>query len=640
MRNFPVAEILKTLFLCIASLNLGISSGLIFLGVLFALGFVYLGFRDIRLFLGGSVNVPVYRKSLAYGAIVPFAIWWVLTPNVDFGVSPWIVFIPGFYLLYLAFLQKRSLGKGAYEVFVAFNGMAALLLGFFHAPRFCVALGLTGILLAVTAYGRPRTALWKHLLFLILFFGMGAAAFGGWKYWRTHHHYNAEKAQRYYEKTRVLGFDPAVSLGSFSENIVGYYNDQVVLRVWDSLAPNYLRAVAYETYGGGIWKIPNVPLKDLYPTKYYVDYGVFEREDSLTSDRNSHRVWVQSALDNFGYFFSAPGAVGVAAKNVDTLKLMPGLVFAASGSQSDWFYYMPDSMPVASPENPDSYLQVNGRLENFLDTVSLAMGLDSAQSASQIASVVAQYFRENFQYAMKLPFNGKDFGDPLFGFWKHRSGYCEYFASLSVLLFRHQGIPARYVTGFAAPERKAGRDYVVYRRNRSHSWVEVWTDGEWKLFDPTPRTLVPPSPSFFGDFMESAQAKFARLLHVLKDGEWRLALTSWESLLTGILESMAFYIFLGILIVVVLVLKFRKFLGAVPQESAAAAKLQWIKKLESAEKSLARQGFYRGGGETVASFIRRLESAALAKSSPENAAFKQALQTLKDYEANRWTCGQ
>ena len=102
MMNFR--EICKTIFFCIVSINLGVSSGLEILGFVFAALFIAIHVKQYLLSKSamGQRKIPRYRKIFAYGAIVPCALWWVLTPSVEMGVSPYLVFIPAWYLLYLA----------------------------------------------------------------------------------------------------------------------------------------------------------------------------------------------------------------------------------------------------------------------------------------------------------------------------------------------------------------------------------------------------------------------------------------------------------------------------------------------------------------------------------------------------------
>ena len=117
------------------------------------------------------------------------------------------------------------------------------------------------------------------------------------------------------------------------------------------------------------------------------------------------------------------------------------------------------------------------------------------------------------------------------------SGYCEYYATLSVLLLRRAGIKARYVTGFARPEVELGRPYAIFRRNSSHAWVEYYDGDQWKPLDPTPPLFVVKveRPSWLSMKFESIRARTARIFHVLRDGEWRLALNSWQDAVQKIL---------------------------------------------------------------------------------------------------------
>ena len=88
-------EICKTISFCIVSINLGVSSGIEILGFIFAILFVAMHVRQFALSKSAtsSPKNPRYRKLFAYGAIVPCALWWVLTPSVESGVSPYLVFI-------------------------------------------------------------------------------------------------------------------------------------------------------------------------------------------------------------------------------------------------------------------------------------------------------------------------------------------------------------------------------------------------------------------------------------------------------------------------------------------------------------------------------------------------------------------
>lgn len=662
-----VREICKTIFFCIVSINLGFSSGIEILGFLFAIAFVYL---SVKQFANSQKSpelqkIPHYRKMLAYGAIVPCALWWVLTPSVEGGVSPYLVFIPAWYLLYLAWLQKRSLGNGGYEVFIVFNGVSVLFMGLFQAPRACVLSGAVALLLAVYAFSRPHVALYKRLLFVLMFASLCCSSYVGFKYWKHNRYYGGRWAEDYYVKNRVMGFDPVASLGSFSSNYNSKYNNEIILRIWDTLAPPYLRAAAYEKYVAGIWKLPAIAEKKLYPARYRVDYAVFETEDSAAAAPNVKSVWVQATLDNFGFMFAAPNAVGVASKNADSLNYYSTNVFAdANGKRSDWYYYVSDSAEIYAIAGvlDSAYLQIQDKLQPFLDSVAVAMKLppkdsvnfESPEYALFNIKLIEEYFIQNFTYSYIVSgFKNHSIADPLVRFWKNKEGYCEYYATLAVLLLRHQGIPARYVTGFAHPEHVAGRPYATFRRRHSHAWAEVYINHNWYIFDPTPPLtgMTFAKTSWFASKLEGLKGRFSYILHLLKDGEWRRVVDNWQTASEQLISSPVPYVILAILLAIFAGLKIRKVrknsISKVVSKNAA----HWIALLESAEKRLARFGFARSPGETVSSFANRIEKtlqkvddsideSANKRSKKAHEHRKQecstALKLLSEYEKNRW----
>ena len=648
-------EIGKTIFFCIVSINLGVSSGLEILGFIFASLFVAI--------LLEQRNVPRYKKLFAYGAIVPFALWWVLTPSVENGVSPYLVFIPAWYLLYLALLQKRSLGNGGYEVFVVFNGVAVLFMGLYQAPRACVFSAAVALLLAVYAFGRTRVAFYKRLLFVLLYASLCGSAYIGFKYWKNDRYYSGRWAEDYYVKNRVMGFDPVAALGSFSSNYNSKYNNEIVLRIWDTLAPQYLRAAAYEKYVAGIWKLPAKAVKKLYPARYRVDYAVFEISDSVVAAPNVKSVWVQATLDNFGFMFAPANVLGIASKNADSLDYYSPNVFAGvNGTRSDWYYYVSDSIEtlainsIVSAEFDSAFLQIPSKEKELLDSIAVTMSLpvqnlvrvdstnldsvtfSQSQFAFQNLKVIEKYFIQNFKYSYVVPQKNKD---PLAAFWNSKEGYCEYYATLATLLLRNQGIPARYVTGFAHPEYVENRPYVTFRRRHSHAWVEVYIDHKWYIFDPTPPILENAFAelSWFSKKFEGLKGRFAYVMHLLKDGEWRRVVDSWQTASERLMTSPLLYVILAVLLGIFVLLKFRGHNQQKSKQTISKNIARWVSLLENSEKRLAKMGFVRNPHETVSAFIKRINQTS-KKASLKDSHFEQelslVLNQLHEYECNRW----
>lgn len=680
----------KVLFLCLASVNLGHTFDFVWLGILFAVYFIVIGVLNAtrrREF----AKRPRYNKILAYGAIVPLALFWVMTPSVENGVSPYLIFLPGIYLLYLAALQERSRGNGGFEVFVAFDGVGALLFGMYMVPHGWGFVGLVGFLLALCAYSRRGTAPYKYGLFLLVIAALGAISYGGWQHWKSQRYrYGAQMAEDYYQRERMMGFDPVAALGSFGSNYSSRYNSQVVLRVWDKQPSRYFKAASYEKYVAGIWKLPTKFTKRLYPAYYQVDYAVLEVADSLTradSLREVEQVWVQSTLNNFGFVFAPYGAVGFAAKDVDSLTYYAGGMVQGldgNGKRSDWHYFKckPVSAEIASEvcSLPDSLLApsegdllVGERYLPLIDTVIAAMQLrntvptdsisvnsaatdSTALAKSMPDSLVLQkmlaYYLANFTYSLSVPgmtrWNGAK-NEPLAVFWREKQGFCEYYATLSALVLRRLGIPARYVTGFANPEVVEGLPYSIFRRKHSHAWVEAFVDNRWVIFDPTPPILpqFADAPSWWSVKWEGVRGRFARVMHALKEGEWRRVVDSWQNQSTALLESPILYTVLAILIIGFIG---RKLLIIYRQSRknrsfVSSRAVLWVKRLDACEKDLAKVGLRRESGETVGKFLLRLDSEIakldaqqeLPKSTPNRRKIiHNAREFLRDYEMQRW----
>ncbi|MFV9503701.1 MAG: transglutaminase TgpA family protein [Oscillochloridaceae bacterium umkhey_bin13] len=75
--------------------------------------------------------------------------------------------------------------------------------------------------------------------------------------------------------------------------------------------------------------------------------------------------------------------------------------------------------------------------------------------------------------------------------FEQREGYCDYFASAMVVMLRSQGIPARWVRGYAGGEFDVDRAIYLVRENVAHSWPEVYFPGYgWERFEPTPASYT------------------------------------------------------------------------------------------------------------------------------------------------------
>jgi transglutaminase-like putative cysteine protease len=101
------------------------------------------------------------------------------------------------------------------------------------------------------------------------------------------------------------------------------------------------------------------------------------------------------------------------------------------------------------------------------------------------------------------------------------SGYCQYYATSMVVMLRTQGIPARYVVGYAPGERVGENQYLV-TADRGHAWVEVFfPETGWVRFDPTGSGRLPvqnPQPPYDISLNRSAVAGADVAISVAKNG--------------------------------------------------------------------------------------------------------------------------
>lgn len=137
--------------------------------------------------------------------------------------------------------------------------------------------------------------------------------------------------------------------------------------------------------------------------------------------------------------------------------------------------------------------------EENLEAVSKIAGeLGTIGRTEDVIAKLQQYYEENYPYTIrpgKTPRN-KDFVN--YFLEENKKGYCSYFASAAVLIFRYMGIPARYVEGYAIDynqilggELVEGANYEDYYDGYSeigktayvsvdvtdadaHAWVEVY----------------------------------------------------------------------------------------------------------------------------------------------------------------------
>lgn len=573
-------------------------------------------------------KVPLYLKSVAYLAIVPFAFWWVLSPSVERGFSPWLLIIPSWYFMFLALWQWRGLHRGGFPVFVFWNGLFVLLLSLRTHDQFQLVLMGLAFLAFILSVKTPRQNVRFAIsltLSILLGFGLffGAKKLYEWRQGRFH----ASNYHDSYSKNRLMGFSPFSSLGSFQSNYIGEQNSEIVFRVFSKKKPLYFRGLAYTKYSAGRWHHKQSG-EWVLPNRYIGDYAVFESEDTLTDS-----VWVQSAINTHGYFF-APMNVGVAVEAADSITMYDGRIFYnESVNHRDW-YYVEGKSKIGRDLSAEAFLNFPTRLDSLFALAEQEIGISDSVSLQELTNKIRKFFFEKFEYTLVMP---SDLGrEPLETFWKIKKGYCEYFATMATLLLRHKGIPARYVVGFSSPVLSPSEDYYLFFRRNAHAWVEYFDGSQWVIFDPTPGggESILLENAELSAWQENFKVAGMKILHFLKNGEWRRSLDAWTLFLEKLLRSVFFWSFVIVIFGVYGIHRYQIKKRNLVKESISEYVILWRKKLKKTERILSRFGLVRMPGETVGAFVLRIE--LYKPSEKQMKRFNAALSVLREYEKERW----
>ncbi len=103
------------------------------------------------------------------------------------------------------------------------------------------------------------------------------------------------------------------------------------------------------------------------------------------------------------------------------------------------------------------------------------------------ASAIKNWLKQSCTYTL-TPGDPPAYTDFVAYFLENRAGYCEYYASAMTVLARCQGLPARYVAGYALKRNPdiASDDAYIATPATAHAWSEIYFQGiGWVPFDAT-----------------------------------------------------------------------------------------------------------------------------------------------------------
>ncbi|CCQ98685.1 conserved membrane hypothetical protein [[Clostridium] ultunense Esp] len=158
------------------------------------------------------------------------------------------------------------------------------------------------------------------------------------------------------------------------------------------------------------------------------------------------------------------------------------LLLQGSASYPDWtapYLQLPDSLPARVKE-------------------LAAKVVGEEKNAYKKAKKIEGFLRWGNIYRYEtqdvpFPAEGQDFVDQFL--FETKRGYCDHFSSAMVVMLRSQGIPARWVKGYAFGELKRndrGELETTVRQKDAHSWVEAYfPEVGWVPFEATASFFTP-----------------------------------------------------------------------------------------------------------------------------------------------------
>jgi protein-glutamine gamma-glutamyltransferase len=288
-------------------------------------------------------------------------------------------------------------------------------------------------------------------------------------------------------------------------------SDRIVLRVEAvrGSVPQRLRAATYTAYAASTWSAPGQVFASVpSDTQTWIfAQGLGGRVRISNWLENDHALLALplgtfrlDALNSSGVQRSALGAVRIE-------QAPDMLLFDA--------HFDPQQVLDAAPDPVD--LSLPSSLRPALEKVANEIAL-SDRDPGAVARAIGEFFDRRFSYSLALSRrNGTPRSLSQF-LLEDRRGHCEYFATATVLLLRHAGVPARYATGYAVQEWSSLEQQYVVRKRHAHAWALAWIDGRWQELDTTPAVWTAQE--------EDAASVLQPLYDVLSLLNYRLAL--WQ----------------------------------------------------------------------------------------------------------------
>jgi transglutaminase-like putative cysteine protease len=272
----------------------------------------------------------------------------------------------------------------------------------------------------------------------------------------------------------------------------------------------YWQAVVYDTYQGGTWSIGEsdrflhlpdegelaIPFASLREEvdQVFVNYvpnagTIYGAPEIVNSDR---QIYVNHSLND--------DAKSIVHSVQSRFILRQGEPYEVTSRYS---YADATTLRQSSQNYPDwieeKYLQVPDTITP--ETIALAETLTAGlENPFDKAIAIRDFLRNNIRYNDQIQAPPEDVEPIHHILFDRREAYCNYYASSMIMMLRSQGVPARFVAGYAQGEWDEETNSYRVRASNAHSWAEVYFPGYgWIQFEPTAALPVGERPETGGN---------------------------------------------------------------------------------------------------------------------------------------------
>ncbi len=265
------------------------------------------------------------------------------------------------------------------------------------------------------------------------------------------------------------GFSSTVNLGSISTI---EEDKSVVMRVkMDKIDFNqlYWRMITFDNFDGKKWTREEI-----------FTHG----DEKIIGKRIRYSVFFEPSYENYLPVLDFP--LNVYLQNL--ILEYPGVYKTKNPIQKPLKYIGESSINYEYyEEQPNKkYLQLPDNITNRFKALTEEITSKAAGKEEVINNVID--FLKNYEYSLKyLPQGNNPVEDFVFN---AKKGNCEYFATTMALMLRIKGIHSRVVGGFRGGSYNPFGAYYLIRASDAHLWVEAWSNGVWRRYDPSGSRVV------------------------------------------------------------------------------------------------------------------------------------------------------